>query len=241
MYCLIWELLAVIPVVFSRMYDKYGYDDLFLGISTDFVLKAEKKNYFYKFCACFCLRLRFDYDSRVLPKEDPDPLISRLPLSMPELVNRPKSSRSLSSSIELNQNLEFEPNENQMNFDEAPLEETKDISDKYKAEVEPETDAVSLHLDDKQEECNEDFQEVPLTNKIEEEECDDDFKEVIFTNKPDEVTDDGNTQVVDNSAAEKDNHLDVSQCKVQAEENDVANEWHRYCNCKHSLWLYRFT
>ena len=223
-YCLIWELLAVIPVVFSRMSDKYGYDDLFWVYPPDFVLKAEKKNYFYKFCASFCLRLRFDYDSRVLPREDPDPLILRRPLSMPESVNRPKSSRSLSSSIELNKNTELEPNENQMNFDEAPLDETKGISDKYQAEVEP--DAVSLRPDDKQEECNEEFKEVPLTNKIEEEECADDFKEVIFTNKPDEVTDDANTQVIDNSAAEKDNHLDISQCNVQAEEDDAANEWY---------------
>ena len=207
------------------MYDKYGYDDLFWVYPPDFVLKAEKKSYFYKFCASFCLRLRFDYDSRVLPKEDPDPLISRRPLSMPELVNRPKSSRSLSSSTELNKNPEFEPNENQMNFDEAPLDETKGISDRYKAEAEPETDAISLQPDDKHEECNDDFQEVPLTNKLVEEECDDDFKEVIFTNKPDEVTDDDNT-LIDHSASEKDNRLEVSQSKVQTEENDVANEWH---------------
>ena len=199
------------------MSDKYRYDDLFWVYPPDFVLKAEKKNFFYKFCASFCLRLRFDYDSRVRPSEEPDPLISRRP---PDFVNRRRSSTS--SSIEFHKNTEFEPS--QKNLDEAPPDETRAINDKYKAEVEPEADA-SLLPDVRQEEYEEDFEELP-PNKEGEEECDDDFKEVLFTNKPDEITDGCSTHGIDNPALEKDNHQEASQDKVQAEENEATNEWH---------------
>ena len=215
------------------MSDKYGYDDLFWVYPPDFVLRAEKKNYFYKLCASFCLRLRFDYDTRVLPREDPDPLISRRPPSVPESINRSKSTHTLAPSIGFNKDKDFEPNENQMTVDESPSGETSGLNDKYKVDVEPaEEDIVGLQPDVKEEECEDDFKELLLTNKAEEEEeCDDDFKEVIFINKPDEVTDDGITHDIDNSALEKDGHLEVSrlevsQCKVQEEKNEVANDWH---------------
>ena len=207
-------------MVFSRLSDKHGYDDLFWVYPPDFVLKAEKKNLFYKFWASFCLRLRFDNDSRVRPIDEPDPLIPRRPPSASDLFSRRRSSTS--SSIELHKNTEFE--HSQMNLDEAPPDETRGINDKYLAEVEPEADG-SLRPEVKEEEYEENFEELQ-PNKEGEEECDDDFKEVLFTNKPEEITDGGSTHDIVNSALEKDNHLEVSEDKVQTEENEVTNELH---------------
>ena len=159
--CLIWELLAVIPVVFSRLSDEYGYDDMFWVYPPDFVLRAEKKNIFYKFCASFCLRLRFNHGE---PKEE-EPLVSECARSMPELVDR----RAQSTSFEFAAHPDLELNDAQPDVNDAKeIEESQGMGDKYK--ILPDA-----------EKCDE------VVEPEEKEECDGDFEEVLLVHKPDEV------------------------------------------------------
>ena len=222
-FCLILELLAIIPVALAQLSDKTIYDDTLWLYPPEFIAETKRRNCFYRCFASLCLGLPCATSSYTLP-EYPR---RRRAVSMPELLMLP-NNHSLSNiddfdkTEEVSNHVEIEENKKDLNAGEEFRDDSNFVP---KSDTLMSDDLGKVEIEDKdtEDDCEVNVQGIEddqFKEKGQKEDHEDTSKDILQYDA--EKTDEGNDKIVEDGGNPKEFIGVIRQTAIPENDPTVA-------------------